>query len=772
MNQVRSLAVKQIEVLRMAQQKTILERSTFAKGLITEANALTFPENASADELNFTLKRDGSRSRRLGLDHEPTSSNFQSIPSFTAQTSSMRSTTYLWENASGIPGKKALVIQIGSVISIIMDNVNTLNDGTPVGNFSLPKTANQNDIASFASTGDYLVVTHPSLSEPLIISYDEATDTFTQEYAKLEVRDIWGIHEDVPVDDRPWKHTTTVHRYNLQNQGWPVDEIDPDFPNARGAGNDNFPSNADIPWVCVNGEGNWNPNYIKFSTFGTTYAPRGKYIISYKERGKSRGTKSGLSVSDTSDVYNGTPSKCAAFAGRIFYAGLSANGDTEWENKDERSPDYKTSIMFSQVVENKNDISKCYQEYDPTAQDSVGIVATDGGIIHIAGIGDILHMESVGKSLIIFASNGVWELTGDANYGSFRADAFTVSRVTSSGVLGSDSVINLGDSAIYWSDGGIYSLQPNSTGSAFTATNITEATIQSLYVNIPVTSKLTAKGIYDEAGRNIRWLYSSKVITTGAVNTYDTELIFDIVLKAWYKYELPVISGGSEQFFVASYAPTGTFSLEGYAEPLTTLDGTVVTDNDIVPITLEYFSPKEQASNVKYMLIKLGGAGSFGGNFVRYQFGYYWRTDFKDFNEEDAPAHLVTGAEFLGSTMSKKSRARVHIHMERTEKGFTEDEGGNLQAINPSSCLVNAKWDLANSVRSGKIGSQFQGYRLRRPYFASGTSDTFDYGWEVVTSKSTLRGSGKALALRFETEPDKDCRLLGWALEVPQQEDA
>ena len=42
---------------------------SFVKGLITEASPLTFPENASIDEKNFVLNRDGSRSRRLGVDY-------------------------------------------------------------------------------------------------------------------------------------------------------------------------------------------------------------------------------------------------------------------------------------------------------------------------------------------------------------------------------------------------------------------------------------------------------------------------------------------------------------------------------------------------------------------------------------------------------------------------------------------------------------------------------------------------------------------------------
>ena len=44
--------------------------NTFIKGLITEAGELTFPEDASIDELNCLLERDGSRRRRLAVEVE------------------------------------------------------------------------------------------------------------------------------------------------------------------------------------------------------------------------------------------------------------------------------------------------------------------------------------------------------------------------------------------------------------------------------------------------------------------------------------------------------------------------------------------------------------------------------------------------------------------------------------------------------------------------------------------------------------------------------
>lgn len=51
----------------MAQQETNLEQTDFSAGLITDSNPLQFPPNATIDEVNFQIEKDGSRRRRKGL---------------------------------------------------------------------------------------------------------------------------------------------------------------------------------------------------------------------------------------------------------------------------------------------------------------------------------------------------------------------------------------------------------------------------------------------------------------------------------------------------------------------------------------------------------------------------------------------------------------------------------------------------------------------------------------------------------------------------------
>ncbi len=88
--------------------------ATFIRGIITEANPLTFPENASIDEQNFVLQRDGSRLRRLGMDFE---TNYV-LSSNIANTifDDLAIHTSEWRNADNNALNNFAVVQIGATL--------------------------------------------------------------------------------------------------------------------------------------------------------------------------------------------------------------------------------------------------------------------------------------------------------------------------------------------------------------------------------------------------------------------------------------------------------------------------------------------------------------------------------------------------------------------------------------------------------------------------------------------------------------------------------
>ena len=90
------------------------EVNTFVKGLITEASPLNFPENASLDECNFELLRNGTRQRRLGLDFEPGYTHREIVGMAKSEMDTANVNTFVWENVGGDPSTVFLVIQINS----------------------------------------------------------------------------------------------------------------------------------------------------------------------------------------------------------------------------------------------------------------------------------------------------------------------------------------------------------------------------------------------------------------------------------------------------------------------------------------------------------------------------------------------------------------------------------------------------------------------------------------------------------------------------------
>lgn len=85
---------------------------------------------------------------------------------------------------------------------------------------------------------------------------------------------------------------------------------------------------------------------------------------------------------------------------------------------------------------------------------------------------------------------------------------------------------------------------------------------------------------------------------------------------------------------------------------------------------------------------------------------------------------------------------------------------------NESSCIVQSRWEWHSSDAQGRWGTEFQAYRYRQMFIADGDPASVTFGTSVITTKNKIRGKGRAISFRFRTEPAKDCRILGWNMEV------
>ena len=733
---------------------------SFVKGLITEASPLTFPENASIDEQNFVLNRDGSRSRRLGLDYEGTYA--KTSTGLTADDlKEGKQSFHRWDTPSGTSSVAIGVVRVKNKLWFVdlltsAPSANLLNGGS-----ALTITGLSNNNIETAVINNQLIIVSKDLDKPVLLSYNASTDTVTQSTVDIKVRDIWGLADGLADDERP-ATLSDEHKYNLRNQGWNEnivtkgggDALDETFTSLSV-----YPSNSDS-WTLGKISDSSSADYEKFdptvlekNSQSRYQVSRGSIVIDAFDRGSSR--ENGTDVTGlNSDTETGNISSIASYAQRIFYSGI----DSSVTDGDSKSPNYSGYIFFTKVVTSNDDLGKCYQEADPTDPGINDIIDSDGGTIQIPEATRIVKIMSAQSSLLVFAENGVWEVYGDT--GGFIATSFQTSKISTNGVLNPKSIVNVNGNFVYWSKAGIYLLTVDAAGGRFRAESISLTTIQSLYLQIPDIGKNNCKGFYDEKENRVRWLYNDSDDTSytnnNYINRYTKELIYDLTLQAWYTNTFSDLATGSP--YVADYIEVPGYAVSSFDQAVLVSDGNTVIDSSSNTVVTTEDLLLNRSSQFSYLTIQ-------GTSFTISKFN---NLAFKDWETEDGTganysSYLVTGYELFNDVMRDKQTPYVFFYFTRTEDGYTQS-GADLLLNNQSSCKVQAQWNWADSANSGKWGTEFQAYRLLRHYIPSGSGDPFDYGDGVIVTKNKLRGSGKTLSLKISSEEGKDMKLLGWGV--------
>lgn len=777
-----------------------VELNTFVGGLITEASPLTFPQNASLDEVNFVLNKNGSRSRRLGMDLED---NFVRIPSNYSSVSSNGDRlvvgSFKWDNAGGIASKSIIVVQVGNNLDFFDSDASPLSNGLIFAydygtNVKLKRF-------SFASVDGKLVVANGKKDIDIFL-YDSVSKKITRISDRLLIRDLFGIstktsdQTDLRIgsnvslrpDSSGPKTAPGNHIYNLRNQTFaiPLADFAPDTPAVYdkigsfykySAGQ--YPSNADNSnfFIYPNTDSGVNkiiPRYNAESHFkaapGNSLAPIGYFIIDALDRGASRREQM-LLLQDKYPhnnpdllITNGIPTDstpegpaCVCeYAGRVWYAGFP--GDVL--GGDDNSPKMSSYILFSQLVNDPTDIVTCYQSADPTDKDNSDLVDTDGGFLRVQGAYNITGMANLGNILVVFADNGVWSVTGGNNYG-FTATNYKVTKITNSGCISPGSIVAVDNSILYWSRDGIYIVSQNQYGD-YGATNLTAKTIQKYYNSIPEIVAKHSEGVYDAFEKQVKWVYYNSY----GLDHPPTELVMDTNLGAFYKHEIKPDETGNAAVpiswpIVVKGIQTNPFAYS-YADDLVELgsDQVVVgTDNVVVSTRQEIQGTKE----VLYLIL----LGPYGGSPMSYTFGSYKNTLHYDWNTlvagQDAASYLITGYLSGGDYQRNKQIIYLTVHCERTETNNAGD------FTNQSSCLAQIQWNWSNSSDSNRWTRQFQTYRLfgpQSPVDPNNPNSSMPLNFDVVETRNKIRGTGKVISIKFSSEPGKHLTLLGWSINI------
>jgi hypothetical protein len=693
--------------------------NTFVKGLITEAGPLTYPENASLDEENCVLNRDGSRQRRLGMDFED---------SYVLRNATIEADdavgVFRWYNVGNDSDVQFAVVQTGQILSIY-DLTQTSVSGTLIDTVDLSAYITGKTLIDAVSGMGFLFIVEGT-AEPMFLEYDATTGQVSRQEIDILIRDFFGVTDALGTEGHPLT-LSDAHEYNLLNQGWDATKITAYFT-AHGE----YPANNEQWFVGKDSLDDFDPALLVKQDFGDTYAPRGRFKISAWNRSTDRDAYSG-GTTDV-DIEEGRP-QCVGFAfDRVFYSGVESSIRVSTG----LSPNLTGWVLFSRTLRNTRDFGRCYQEADPTSEIDSELVDTDGGYINIPASGRIHKLLPKGDSILVFAELGIWQIYGQD--GAFAATAFVVEKVTDLGVLSATSVVDSEQNVLFWNRGGIYVLEPEKVINKYSTTNLSENSIQSFYNEIPLAAKKNAMGSYDPVNRRITWLYNDSEDYDGVNyrNQYTKELVLDTVLGAFSKNTISEALSPSP--YIAGYVETPDF--------LRRQEGVRSRFDSVT----------------KYLIVQYLDVAT---NSAAVTFGYYRNADFLDWASASGggvnfDSYLITGYEILEDATKQKQAPYIYVHLKQTEAEFVDDGAGGLEFDNPSSCIVQARWDFSTDGSYGKWSTPFQAYRLKRPYIPE--LGTFTYGQEMITTKTLLRGRGRGLSLKFISEEGHDFYLFGWSL--------
>lgn len=384
---------------------------------------------------------------------------------------------------------------------------------------------------------------------------------------------------------------------------------------------------------------------------------------------------------NTAKRYKATTS----FAGRVWYAGLDAIGLNSY-------------LLFSRIIQKDTDYAKCYQANDPTSEDNPDLLPDDGGVIVIPDIGGVRALFAYQSSLLVFATNGVWRISGGGGSG-FRANDYAVHKLSSTGINSATSVVDIKGIPAWWGEDGIYTIEYQANYDSFATVSVTDAQIASFFQSIPSANRQFAKAAYDDINKKVYYLYRTAAITTYGMS-YDSCLVYDTQIKAFYKFSFGALTNGAVRGIV--YAVDGSKSRTATVKFLTATASNV---------TMTWSELKETTYHDWVI-----GNGTGGTNYSSY---------------------FITGYRIDGKGIKFFQPNYVFVF---------------LNQISNSSCYMQALFDWTTSSSEGKWSSTQQIYN-------SGL-----LARALNFRKLKVRGKGRAMQFKFVSETGKPFEIVGWSI--------
>lgn len=698
-------------------QKTV---NNFVKGLITEAAELTFPESASVNESNCDLRRDGSRRRREAVAVESNAV----LSSFTISNSEIVGTG-TWINVGGNAALEFLVFQKGNTIFFynkaeLPYSGQVISGSISLATYEFAGSIGSNNVkCQYASINGTLIISSGAI-DTIVASYD-GTNVSVSSIA-FKTRDFeWQGDTDTYPEEAA---SDATRLYDTTNAGWTGDKGSAALAAYKAASSNQLPP-LTHPWYAGKDSDNaFDAAEWKLIFAGTTLTGNGHFILDFFSK-----VRTGI----TTETENSRFKSVASFSGRVFYAGLTSAKNAG-------------TILFSRLVEDNSDLGKCHQQNDPTSEYLSDLLATDGGFINIPDAVNIQLLYSFRASLFVFAENGVWQVTGVD--GIFSATAYGINRVSNIGILNPQTFIEADGLPFWWSRFGIHTLAVDEVSGQGSEQNITLPTIQTFWDKISTGAKSKITSVYDNINKKVYWAYPDNDETVEA--KLNNILILDLTLQAFYPWKISdQTSSTSCVVGCAFYSGFGAAELE--------LDVITAAGDDVVQGTDDIISTQVSDFNTgdpALVLLVRDGATN------KLTMATFAGDTFLDWGEANYSSFAESGYDFGGDLIIKKNAPYIAVYSRLTETGFTGSEDAGYESIRPSSLLVSSAWDFNENFNTAQ-----QAYRLKFPVLVdSGNITNFNYPEDVITTRLKVRGHGRSVRLRYESEQGKDFILLGWGL--------
>lgn len=376
------------------------------------------------------------------------------------------------------------------------------------------------------------------------------------------------------------------------------------------------------------------------------------------------------------------------FAGRVWYAGINTSGAS-------------SKLFFSQIIESSEQYGKCYQVNDPSSEDFTDLLPSDGGFVSIPEIGTVKRMFAYQNSLLVYASNGVWQVSGSSN-GSFLATDYTVRKLSSIGTQSPLSFASFRGVPAWWAEDGIYTVQFDPNYGTFTVTSITDAKIKSFIADIPEFNRQFVKGCYDVRDQVIYYLYNStEELDAADIYKYNSVLVLNGLSGAFYPWTIE----GTDALV------RGIF----YAVPANQVDNSRIKYTTTVGSNLAYSEARQTTYKDWSLVSDILNNGTV---------------------EADYTSYFITGFNIVGDAQRFGQMNYIWVYLDN---------------VPMSSCFMQGIFDFTNNGNSGKWSSRQQVFN---PCLGNRS---------INHRRLKVRGKGKAAQLKFVSESGKPFNIIGWS---------